>query len=96
MNFYNVDANIPEDAEDKIEDAVDDGADRQEAIIGYHLEKAQQAIQTIGQKDEHLARAIADAIMHGLLAVNAASHDIFQLSTADRNEDIATRIRKNR
>jgi hypothetical protein len=96
VNFYNPIANFSVEIDDEIQDAVENGADETEAIIDYHLGEVRKAIQIIKAKDEVLAKAVADALMHGLLAVSAASHDIFATSQQNRDEDVATRIRKNR
>lgn len=89
MNFYNPIANIPDDYIESADDYYD-------SIVNFHLGQAAQAIDKIKGINPVLAKAVADAIMHGLLASNAASHDIFAYSQEERDEDILTRVRKNR
>lgn len=46
-------------------------------IAAYHMERARIAIGDIRKIDPLLAQAVADAILHSLLAVNIHNHRMF-------------------
>ena len=89
MNFYNPVSNLPEEVSPAA------GSDYHESIASYHLAQAAEAIAQIKKIDPVLAKAVADAVMHALLAANAYNHDMFQRSLPD-GEDFEAKIRKNR
>jgi hypothetical protein len=90
FNPYNPISNIKDD-----ENAYCSGD--HETHAQYHLKKASISLHKIKQKDAALANLLEDWMRHSLLALNAYHHDIFERShVMDSNEDMMTRLRKNR
>jgi hypothetical protein len=88
MNPYNPLNNIPDN-----EDAYD--SYDYEDYANYHLQKAAMALANIRQINPKLADLIDEFVKQNIMALNAYSHDMFQRNNPT-NEDMLTRMRKNR
>lgn len=66
-----------------------------ERMAEYHLDRADTALQQIAQSDPLLATHLAEYVRESILAINAYHHDIFSRANPTE-EDVLTRIRKNR
>lgn len=88
MNFYNPLSNVPKNTE-----AWSTGS--MEAIAKHHLTQAELALEVIRKRDPMMADQLLLFVRNMLLAANAYNHDMFQTFNPV-NEDVMTRIRKNR
>ena len=62
----------------------------------HHFEKAGQELEHIKKINPKLAAHLEAFMMQCLMALNAYHHDIFANKPINPNEDMMTRIRKNR
>lgn len=69
MNFYKPEENLPADW--------DMEGRYQNDIAAYHMDMARIAIRKIKEFDPSLAAAVADAILHSVLAANVHNHAMF-------------------
>lgn len=70
MDFYKPEKNLPADW--------DFEGKYQNDVATYHMDMARIAIRKIKEINPVLATAVADAILHSLLAANVHNHAMFQ------------------